>query len=174
MIVEGTHRVQLPMEVAWSLINDPQVIQRCAPGMEKLEAVSENLFNTELNLGLAAISGRFTGHIFFLERQSPKLHMKVEGKGAPGFMNGEVTIFLDPAEGGKATDFRYSADFEIGGTIAHLGQRLIPSMAKEMAAQFFVALEQLGVQDFVEPPVTYRTYLRLLWGILTTRLSFRP
>jgi hypothetical protein len=66
--------------------------------------------------------------------------MHASGAGAPGNARAQVTINLEPADGGK-TNLTYSADAVIGGPVAGVGQRMITGVAKRMAGQFFKAID---------------------------------
>jgi hypothetical protein len=54
--------------------------------------------------------------------------MKVDGRGAPGFVRATATVKLTPE--GDATKMEYDADAQVGGRIASVGQRLIDASAK--------------------------------------------
>lgn len=59
--------------------------------------------------------------------------------------------------------------WQVGGTLASVGQRMIQGAAKMMAAQFFTALEAEAQTEQGEPPPEhgfFRTALRFLTGLL--------
>ena len=63
-----------------------------------------------------------------------------EGKGGiAGFAKGGADVQLSE-DGPGATTLVYSVRAEVGGKIAQLGNRLIDSTARKLAAQFFSAL----------------------------------
>ena len=62
-----------------------------------------------------------------------------EGSGGPGFMQGDVSIDLEEANG--QTILKYSTDAKIGGLIASVGQRMMGGVAKMMVDQFFKKME---------------------------------
>ncbi len=72
-------------------------------------------------------------------REPEHYKMLVDGKGSTGFVKGAGT--LDLAEQGAETVVSYAGEVSVGGTIASVGQRMVQSSAKMMAAQFFTALE---------------------------------
>ena len=61
--------------------------------------------------------------------------MAVEGSGGPGFVRGDTTITLSDIPGG--TRVAYSADVQVGGMIAGVGQRMLGGASKMLADQFF-------------------------------------
>ena len=172
MKIEGSARVRTPPDQAWRRIVDPETVRRCTPGLELLTETSPDHFEAVLELKLPAIRGRFEGAVDFLERSEPELlRMKLEGRGAPGFVSGEVTLALAPADGG--TEFRYHADLQVGGQIARFGQRMVSGVAKDMAGQFFAAFERLdelpaGVSAAPSP---LAAFFGLLWRTILRALG---
>lgn len=140
MKIEGAHTIKAPRALVWNLMTDPEVLSRCVPGVEALEAGSDGTYKITLKTGVGSIKGSYTGAIRLEEMREPEHYkMMVDGKGAPGFVRGAGA--LDLAEQEESTVVSYSGDVSVGGTIASVGQRMILSTAKLMTAHFFAALE---------------------------------
>jgi carbon monoxide dehydrogenase subunit G len=174
MKIEGTHQLQAPRERVYECLTDPQVLQRCIPGCERLEKTSENTYSATIRAGVGTIKGVFTGTVK-LEDMRPPEHYRivVEGKGTPGFMKGAGDLDLESQ--GETTIIKYTGDLQVGGTIASVGQRMIQGTAKMMASQFFLALEAEAKTARGEPPPRhgfFRTALRWFSGLL--RKVFSP
>ena len=171
MKLEGRQVIDTPLAQAWERIVDPRVLRACTPGLEKLEARDADHYDALLEVRVPAITGRFEGTLEFLERVPPeRLKLRLSGKGAVGFVDGEVTLMLAAVDEG--TSIAYVADVQIGGQVARLGQRMISGVTREMAGQFFGAFErwrpEAPEQRVAAPPVSsffqlvFRTLLRLL------------
>ena len=92
-----------------------------------------------LTAGVAAISGTFDGTVELKDQVAPESYRLVmEGSGGPGFVNGDALIAL--SEHGDATTVDVTADVEVGGTIARVGQRLLGSVSKMMLDRFFACM----------------------------------
>ncbi len=144
MKLEGTNTVNAPRASLWRLMIDPEVLQRCIPGCESLEASPDGSYKMKLKAGVGSIRGVFTGTIRLEELRDPAhFKMLVDGKGTAGFLKGAGTI--DLAEKDAETVIAYSGDVSVGGTIASVGQRMVQSTAKMMASQFFTAIEAEAV-----------------------------
>jgi|SRR5262245_37690145 len=140
MKVEGSHTIKAPRALLYQLMIDPEILQRCVPGCQSLEAAEDGSYKMTLKAGVGSIKGVFTGSIKLDEMREPEHYkMIVEGKGAPGFLRGEGSI--DLTEQGEETLVNYAGDVSVGGTIASVGQRMVQSTAKMMAGQFFAAIE---------------------------------
>ncbi len=125
----------------WSVITDPAVLARTIPGCESLEQVGDDEYRMNVSVGVGAIRGTYAGQVKLTDKEHPSSYvMHASGAGAPGNARAQVTINLEPADGGK-TNLTYSADAVIGGPVAGVGQRMITGVAKRMAGQFFKAID---------------------------------
>jgi carbon monoxide dehydrogenase subunit G len=173
MKIEGTHFLNAPRARVYESLIDPDVLQRCIPGCERLETTGENTYSATIRAGVGAIKGVFTGTVK-LEDMRPPEHYRivVEGKGAPGFVKGSGDLDLE--EQGESTLIKYIGDLQLGGTIASVGQRMIQGTAKMMASQFFTALEAEAKTVAGDPPPQhgfFRTALRWFSGWLRKRFG---
>jgi carbon monoxide dehydrogenase subunit G len=125
----------------WAVITDPAVLARTIPGCETLEQVGDDEYRMNVSVGVGAIRGTYAGEVKLTDQQRPTSYvMHASGAGAPGNARAQVTINLQPTDGGK-TNLTYSADAVIGGPVAGVGQRMITGVAKRMAGQFFKAID---------------------------------
>ena len=142
MKLEGSYDVPVPRERVWSAFQDPEVLKQAIPGCEKLEAIGDGEYKATLKIGVAAVKGTFEGKVRLFDLKPPETYrMAVEGSGGPGFIRGETQITLSDADGG--TRVSYTADVQVGGLIAGVGQRMLGGVSKMMADQFFNKMSQL-------------------------------
>lgn len=143
MKIEGAHEVPAPRQKVWDAFLDPETLRQAIPGCEKLEAVGEDEYRAVMKVGVAAVKGTFEGKVRLTDKNPPNSYrMAVEGSGGPGFVRGETLITLtDNASGG--TRVAYSADVQVGGLIAGVGQRMLGGVSKMMADQFFGKMSAL-------------------------------
>jgi uncharacterized protein len=164
--VEGTHEVEAARERVYQSLVNPEVLQRCIPGCERLERTGENVFAATIRAGVGSIKGVFNGTARLEDLREPEhLRIVVEAKGAPGFLKGSGD--LDLQQEANITRVNYTGDIQVGGTIASVGQRMIQGTAKMMAAQFFTCLGAEAKTAVGEPPPQhgfFRTALRWFSG----------
>jgi carbon monoxide dehydrogenase subunit G len=142
MKIEGSHDVPAPRAKVWDAFLDPEMLRRAIPGCEKLEAVGNDEYKATLKVGIAAVKGTFEGKVRLTDKKPPESYVQsFEGSGAPGFVRGQTLITLADIDGG--TRVSYSADVQIGGLIAGVGQRLLGGVSKMMADQFFTKMSEL-------------------------------
>jgi uncharacterized protein len=166
--LEGTHQLEASRERVYQSLVNPEVLQRCIPGCERLERTGENSFAATIRTGVGSIKGVFDGKVQLEDLREPEhFRIVVEGKGAPGFLKGSGNLDLE--EDASVTKVNYSGDIQVGGTIASVGQRMIQGTAKMMAAQFFTCLGAEAQTEVGAPPPQhgfFRTALRWFSGWL--------
>jgi carbon monoxide dehydrogenase subunit G len=140
MKIEGSHAIKAPRGLLYQLMIDPEILRRCVPGLQSLEAAGDGYYKITLKTGVGSIKGVFTGSIKLEDLSEPEHYkMIVEAKGSAGFLKGEGLI--DLTEQGEETLVNYTGETSVGGTIAGVAQRMVQSTAKMMAGQFFTAIE---------------------------------
>jgi uncharacterized protein len=136
MKLEGSYEVRAPRQKVWSAFLDPETLRKAIPGCEKLEMVAPDEYKATLKIGVAAVKGTFEGKVRLSDKKpSDSYRLAAEGSGGPGFVRADTLISLSDIEGG--TRVSYSADVQVGGLIAGVGQRMIGGVSKMMADQFF-------------------------------------
>jgi uncharacterized protein len=141
MKVAGEYALPAPPERAYALLQDPAILTKCIPGCEGLDRIGEDEYAMRMKIGIASISGRFDGKVRIADQKPPEsFHMIVEGAGKIGFMKGDGTIALSPADGGSKVQFE--GEVQVGGTIANVGQRLIETTSKMIIKRFFDKLAE--------------------------------
>lgn len=140
MKLAGEYRFQIPREQVWEALLDPDVLSRCLPGFERLEAVGENEFEGALNMRVGPVQGKFQGRLTLSDLDRPASYrLRMKGQGPAGFVDGDGLLRL--ADEGDETLLQYEMDAQIGGKIAGVGQRLLDSSARAISEQ---ALAELG------------------------------
>jgi uncharacterized protein len=141
MDLNGSYVFDAPPDVVWKLLVDPVVIGSCLPGCDGLEPLGEDRYRATLTLAVAGVGGNYTGTVSLLDKNPPRSYrLVVEGKGVPGFVNGEALVELVPE--GEATTVRVTGRGQVGGLIARVGQRLLGSVSKTMMDRFFDGLRR--------------------------------
>ena len=142
MKLEGSYDMPVPRQRVWEAFLDPEQLRQAIPGCEKLEAVGNDEYKATMKIGVAAVKGTFEGKVRLSDKKPPDSYrLAVEGSGGPGFIRGDTVITLTDADGGTRVSF--SADVQVGGLIAGVGQRMLGGVSKMMADQFFNRMGQL-------------------------------
>jgi len=137
MKISGENVLNAPVEQVWDSLLDPRVLVSTIPGCESLAATGENSYAMTVTAGVASIKGTYNG-VCQLSELDPhsSLVMKLSGAGAPGTIDATVKVrFSESGEG--ATTIAYDADAIVGGMVGGVGQRMLTSVSKRMAGEFF-------------------------------------
>lgn len=150
----GQNVLAAPVEQAWDALLDPAVLVRTIPGCERLEATGDNAYAMTVTAGVASIKGTYAGTCELRDLvEHESLVMKLDGAGAPGTIGATVQVRFTPE--GSSTRISYDADAVVGGMIGGVGQRMLTSVSRRMAAEFFGNVD--GVLAGTSPAATAAT-----------------
>jgi len=144
MEMQGSRHLAVTQQQAWDALNDPQVLKACIPGCEKIEAAGENQYAIGMGVKVGPVAAKFAGRIHLLEVMAPNSYtLTFEGNGgAAGFGKGSAKVNLAPPTEGAGCELAYTAQAQVGGKIAQVGQRLVDGVARSMADDFFRRFDQ--------------------------------
>jgi uncharacterized protein len=140
MKITGRETIPFPVETVWDALLDPAVLVRTIPGCERLESLpseqGENAYAMTVTAGVASIRGTYDGSCTLSDLQEHEsLVMRLNGAGAPGTIDATVQVSFRAGEG--QTTVEYDADAVVGGMVGGVGQRMLGSVSKRMAGEFF-------------------------------------
>jgi carbon monoxide dehydrogenase subunit G len=137
MKISGSNVIDQPVDKVWDALLDPRVLVATIPGCERLEATGDHQYAMTVTAGVAAIKGTYNGSCALSDLQEHRsLVMRLSGAGAPGTVDATVNVaFSEPAPG--QTQIAYDADAVVGGMVGGVGQRMLSSVSKRMAGEFF-------------------------------------
>ena len=142
MKLEGSYEVPAPRQTVWDAFQDPARLKQAIPGCEKLEAVGPDEYKATMKVGVGGVKGTFEGKVKLADKQPPDSYkLSAEGSGGPGFIRSDTIITLTDSDGG--TRVSYTADVQVGGLIASVGQRMLGGVSKMMADKFFNRMSEL-------------------------------
>lgn len=139
MDMQGNRHLAVTQQQAWDALNDPAVLKVCIPGCDKVEPVAENQYAIGMAVKVGPVAARFNGKITLADVLPPNSYtIAFEGQGGPaGFGKGTAKVNLAPAAEGAGCELAYTANAQVGGKIAQVGQRLVDGVARQMAEDFF-------------------------------------
>jgi len=137
MKIIGSNLIEYPVEMVWDALLDPRVLVATIPGCERLVPTGENAYDMTVTAGVAAIKGTYQGSCALSDlKEHEALVMRLTGAGAPGTIDATVQVYFGEADAG-VTRIDYEADAVVGGMVGGVGQRMLTSVSKRMAAEFF-------------------------------------
>ena len=128
--------IPFPVERVWDALLDPAVLVRTIPGCERLETTGEHTYAMTVTAGVAAIRGTYDGTCALSDLDAHEsLVMRLQGAGAPGHHRRHREVAF--ADAATADPVAYDADAVVGGMVGGVGQRMLGSVSKRMAGEFF-------------------------------------
>jgi len=140
MAMTMTGEVTLPAakEVVWAKLNDAEVLKACIPGCEQLNKDDDTNFSAVVKVKLGPVKATFKGKVELVDLDPPNgYRIQGEGEGGiAGFAKGGAKVALSEAGEGQ-TLLAYNVEAQVGGKLMQLGSRLIDSVSKKLADEFF-------------------------------------
>jgi carbon monoxide dehydrogenase subunit G len=141
MKVTGSATIAAPLPRVWDALQDPAVLARTIPGCHSLEVTGRDAYRMTVEAGVASIKGTYVGRVELADPDPPRsFTLRAQGQGAPGTVDATVRVRLSAGEDGTRVD--YDADAVVGGMIGGVGQRMLGSVARRTAGEFFAAVER--------------------------------
>lgn len=138
MILEGKFALKAPIQKLWDTLLEPETLQACLPGAEKIERLDEKTYDVLLKQKVGPIKVRFKMKAI-LTKVEPPTHLEMEGEGEDIGKAGRVVqktnIDLKETDGGKV-EVSYKTDANIVGKLAMFGDRIMRAKAKKVEEEF--------------------------------------
>jgi hypothetical protein len=137
--------VNRPIEEAWPLITDLELIAPCLPGAE-LQEVEGDVYRGVVKVKLGAISSQFKGEAQFVERDDEAHTATINGSGRDTGGRGNASALITAkAESLSPTSTRVAVttDLHITGKVAQFGRGIMGDVSAKLMAQFADNLNQM-------------------------------
>lgn len=141
MELNGEVLVAAPRQRVWAALNDPELLRRCIPGCEAMAASGEYERTATVAVKVGPVRARFAGRVRLDDVRPGEgctLHFEGQG-GAAGMARGASRVELLDEAG--QTRLRYHTQASVAGKLGQVGGRMIDAAARQMADQFFGALQ---------------------------------
>lgn len=141
MELTGDVLMNAPRDRVWAALNDPAVLQACIPGCEEVIDDSPTERRVRVMIKVGPVRARFQGKVTLSDVEAPeRCVLSFEGSGgAAGMASGRSQVTLDTVSDG--TRLGYTVKAAVGGKLGQIGGRMIDASAKQLADQFFAALQ---------------------------------
>ena len=134
---EGTLAVAAPVSQVWDRLLDADFVAKCAPGVEKVEALDATHYKVTTMLGVGSIQLRFGVNVELADLVPPSTaRMLVRGSAPGSVLSAESSVALTP-ETPKQTSLHWTVGAEVRGTIASTGARLLQGAARKLTEKFW-------------------------------------
>lgn len=137
MKIDYTYSFDLPRDIVWKYIQDKEVLRHSLPGCKTFEEKDDGIYYSEMGLSVGPVKGLFTSEVKQVNQEPPSFYrLLVKGKGKPGEIDAIANMQLDE-ETAETTKVTCSAEVQVTGILASVGQRVMGGVAKVILGQFF-------------------------------------
>ena len=139
MQINGSYVFEAPAARVWDLLMNTEAIAACVPGCQELTPIGDDRYRAKLSVAISAVTGSYDATIALEDKMAPHGYtLRVDGQGRPGFVKGTSRVQLVDQQGSTRVDV--SADVQVGGAVARVGQRLLEGVGRTMMNRFFACL----------------------------------
>ncbi len=147
MAMTMSGEVSLPADRAtvWAKLNDADTLKACIPGCEELTQDDPTHFSAVAKVKIGPVKATFRGKVELTDLDPPNGY-RINGEGEGGVAGyargGQRSPSQIRPKAAPCSPMRLRA--QVGGKIMQLGARLINSVAKKYADEFFANFEKRG------------------------------
>ena len=138
--------VPVPVERAWEVLNDVELIAPCLPGAQ-LQEIEGDEFRGIVKVKVGPITAQYKGAATFQEQDEAnrKIVLKAEGRDTRGQGSASAIITATMTESGSGADVSthvvVDSDVTIKGKVAQFGRGMIAEVSAKLLTQFVECLE---------------------------------
>jgi carbon monoxide dehydrogenase subunit G len=141
--LHGEHVLNASLPQVWQALLDPAILQISIPGCSAMRLLQTHQYQASIKVGLGPVSAQFETQVQLQPEVEPTTHatqarcgLQVSGHaGALGSGQAHVQVHLQ--QEGAHTRLTWSAQPQLQGRLAQLGNRLVHASAQRLSAQFF-------------------------------------
>lgn len=142
MKIQNEFTVHVPIETAWKVLTDLEVIAPCLPGAQLTGRDGDN-YEGRVKIKMGPVASEFAGVAAFSEKDDLQHRAVIEAKGrdARGAGNASATITAQCRAEGDTTVVNVNTDLKISGKLAQMGGSMINEVSEKLLGQFVTCLE---------------------------------
>jgi uncharacterized protein len=143
MKLENEFTVGVPVEQAWAVLTDLELIAPCMPGAQ-LTGVNDGVYTGKVKIKVGPVTAEYAGTARFTEKDDAAYRAVIDARGrdSRGQGNANAVIAAQLRADGSATVVTVDTDLSIAGRIAQFGSGMIKEVSAKLLGQFVECLEQ--------------------------------
>jgi carbon monoxide dehydrogenase subunit G len=140
LIFEGKYELKVPRQKLWDFVVDPTKIGKCLPELKSMEVESEDKFAAVIRLGVGPLKTDFKFRIEITGKKPvSNLRLRAAGSGSGSSVTIDTAIELREIPAGS--ELAYTANANVAGIMASLGQRVIKDTAEKTVSGIFECIK---------------------------------
>jgi len=142
MELTNDFRVGVPVERAWQVLTDVELIAPCMPGAQ-LQEVEGDEYRGVVKVKVGPVTAQYKGAARFVERDDAghRAVLRAEGRETRGQGNANATITAQLTPDGDGTAVSVVTDLTVTGRVAQFGRGVMADVSAKLLGQFVDCLE---------------------------------
>ncbi|HEX6417320.1 MAG TPA: SRPBCC family protein [Acidimicrobiales bacterium] len=142
MELTNDFRVGVPVERAWQVLTDVELIAPCMPGAQ-LQEVEGDEYRGVVKVKVGPVTAQYKGVARFVERDdgAHRAVLRAEGRETRGQGNANATITAQLTPDGDGTAVSVVTDLTVTGRVAQFGRGVMADVSAKLLGQFVDCLE---------------------------------
>jgi uncharacterized protein len=135
--------VGVPIEQAWAVLTDLELIAPCMPGAQ-LTGMTDGVYTGRVKIKVGPVTAEYAGTAQFAEKDDVAYRAVIDARGrdSRGQGNATAVIAAQLRADGPSTFVTVDTDLAIAGRIAQFGSGMIKEVSAKLLGQFVQCLEQ--------------------------------
>lgn len=137
--LEKKHEIDAPVEAAWSVLKDIEVLAECMPGASITEQTSDNQHKGAVKVKVGPVEAVFGGTIDITSIDEAAHSITLSAKGRDKSGSSSATMALTASVTALATggcELIGNSDIKVQGKMASFGSRMINQISEQLIQQF--------------------------------------
>lgn len=149
--IKGEYFLEANRDNIWPLLFDPSILVSLIPGCRSLEEVERGFFRGQIQIGIAAIGGKYETSVRVVETKPPEYCLfSGEVSGKSGLITGEAKLNLIDVD--PKCQIIYQANGIISGALSKFDSRYFENIAQTFINHGLSKLERMSSSSGDYPP----------------------
>ncbi len=142
MKLDNEFTVPVPVDQAWAVLTDLELIAPCMPGAQ-LTGVTDGVYTGKVKIKVGPVSAEYAGTAQFTEKDGTAYRAVIDARGRDSRGQGNATAVISAQlrADGASTVVTVDTDLTIAGRIAQFGSGMIKEVSAKLLGQFVQCLE---------------------------------
>jgi carbon monoxide dehydrogenase subunit G len=148
MELTNDFRVGVPVDQAWDVLTDVELIAPCMPGAQ-LQEVEGDEYRGIVKVKVGPVTAQYKGAARFVERDAAahRAILQAQGRDTRGQGNANATITAQLTPDGDGTAVSVVTDLTVTGRVAQFGRGVMADVSTKLLGQFTDCLEGKLARD---------------------------
>ncbi|HEY2641197.1 MAG TPA: SRPBCC family protein [Streptosporangiaceae bacterium] len=152
MKLDNEFTVAVPIDQAWAVLTDLELIAPCMPGAQ-LTGVDDGVYTGKVKVKVGPVSAEYAGTARFSQKDDTNYRAVIDARGRDtrGQGNATAVISAQLRADGASTVVTVDTNLTIAGRIAQFGSGMIKEVSAKLLNQFVQCLEGKLGEELAAP-----------------------